>query len=242
MPFDDDDNDTDDKHRRWRHDDKTDDAPATNPSPSYAVRYPRLLYTSPDNTFRVTQTRSHRIQPSVQTLRIVTRLVGWGVPLLLVIVALGLHLTENDVLPLEYGSGRNCWVYPVLANIVFFIGPVVLSLVANVILFIITVVNICRTTKMTRGALQKNRSHKHVISELLIYFKISCLMGFSWLFGLVAALGTTSALWYLFITVNGLQGISVFLSFGVNARVRKLWSKKMTSAGSSASSGSSNTT
>ncbi|XP_003723996.2 adhesion G protein-coupled receptor E2 [Strongylocentrotus purpuratus] len=193
-------------------------------------------------SFRVTQTRSHR-DPTSRLKRYARHsLVGWGVPLLLVIVALGLHFTENDVLLLEYGSGRNCWVYPVLANIVFFIGPVVLSLVANVILFTITVVNIWRTRKMTRGALQQDRSHKHVISELLIYFKISCLMGFSWLFGLVAALGTTSALWYLFITVNGLQGISVFLSFGVNARVRKLWSKKMTSAGSSTSSGSSNKT
>eukprot|EP00057_Strongylocentrotus_purpuratus_P026600 XP_011681074.1 PREDICTED: EGF-like module-containing mucin-like hormone receptor-like 1 isoform X2 [Strongylocentrotus purpuratus] len=193
-------------------------------------------------SFRVTQTRSHR-DPTSRLKRYARHsLVGWGVPLLLVIVALGLHFTENDVLPLEYGSGRNCWVYPVLANIVFFIGPVVLSLVANVILFTITVVNIWRTRKMTRGALQQDRSHKHVISELLIYFKISCLMGFSWLFGLIAALGTTSALWYLFITVNGLQGISVFLSFGVNARVRKLWSKKMTSAGSSTSSGSSNKT
>ncbi|XP_041483074.1 G-protein coupled receptor Mth2-like [Lytechinus variegatus] len=193
-------------------------------------------------SFKGTQTRTHH-SPNSRLKRYARySLVGWGIPLLLVIVSLGLHFTENDIFPLEYGSGRNCWVYPVLANIILFISPIVLSLVANVVLFILTVINICRTTKMTRSALQQDRSHRHVISELLIYFKISCLMGFSWLFGLVAALGTTPALWYIFITVNGLQGISVFFSFGLNARVRKLWRKGMAPAKSGSSSGSSNKT
>ncbi|XP_041483049.1 uncharacterized protein LOC121429860 isoform X2 [Lytechinus variegatus] len=193
-------------------------------------------------SFKGTQTRTHHSPNS--RLRRYARysLVGWGVPLLLVIVSLGLHFTENDILPLEYGSGRNCWVYPVLSNIVFFIGPIVLSLVANVVLFAITVVSICRTTKMTRSTLRKDGSQRNVIAELLIYFKISCLMGFSWLFGLIAALGTTPALWYIFITVNGLQGISVFFSFGLNARVRKLWRKRMAPSKSGSSSGSSHKT
>ena len=99
-------------------------------------------------------------------------LFGWGLPLLLVIICLGLHFTENDVIPLRYGSGRSCWLYPVLANKIFFISPIVISLVANIILFVITVVNIYKTKKMTQVALRKDRTYKNASAELLIYIKV----------------------------------------------------------------------
>ena len=103
-------------------------------------------------------------------------LFGWGLPLLIVIVCLGLHFSENDVIPLRYGSGRNCWLYPVLANIIFFISLIVISLVANIVLFVITVVNIYKTTKMTQVALRTDRTYKNASAELLIYLKVILIL------------------------------------------------------------------
>ena len=55
-------------------------------------------------------------------------------------------------------------------------------------------------------------------------------MGFTWVFGFSAALTGIEALWYLFIILNSLQGLFVFLSFTFNGQVKKLWQKRLTLA------------
>ena len=48
-------------------------------------------------------------------------------------------------------------------------------------------------------------------------------MGFVWISGFVAMVINVRFMWYVFVILSGLQGVFIFLSFGVNKRGRKLW-------------------
>ncbi|XP_030843265.1 adhesion G protein-coupled receptor E2-like [Strongylocentrotus purpuratus] len=52
---------------------------------------------------------------------------------------------------------------------------------------------------------------------------ISSLMGFTWFFGFVAAFSKHQAVWYIFIILNSLQGVYIFLAFAATRRVFDLW-------------------
>ena len=56
-------------------------------------------------------------------------------------------------------------------------------------------------------------------------------MGFTWIFGYIAAFTDVEALWYIYIILNSLQGVFIFISFICNRRVGLLWSKKLKLSG-----------
>ena len=58
-------------------------------------------------------------------------------------------------------------------------------------------------------------------------FQIASLMGFTWIFGYIAAFTDVEALWYIYIILNSLQGVFIFVSFICNRRVGLLWIKKL---------------
>ena len=66
--------------------------------------------------------------------------------------------------------------------------------------------------------------------RIYVFQQISALLGFAWMSGFLAMVVNIPAMWYVFVIVSGLQGVFVFLSFGLNKRARKLWH---TSTGSS---------
>ncbi|XP_030831929.1 adhesion G-protein coupled receptor G2-like [Strongylocentrotus purpuratus] len=89
-------------------------------------------------------------------------------------------------------------------------------------------------TKCTRGvnisgyleapkAQGQTNTYSKQLSDLWIYVKMSTLLGFTWIFGFVAAFADVTALWYIFIILNSLQGVYIFIAFICNKRVFKLW-------------------
>ena len=52
-------------------------------------------------------------------------------------------------------------------------------------------------------------------------------MGFAWVFGYIAAFTDAEALWYIYIILNSLQGVFIFISFICNREVRLLWIQKL---------------
>ena len=52
-------------------------------------------------------------------------------------------------------------------------------------------------------------------------------MGFTWLFGCLGNFINHQAIWYLFVILNSLQGVFIFVSFGCNLRIRGLWREKL---------------
>lgn len=56
-----------------------------------------------------------------------------------------------------------------------------------------------------------------IIQDYRLYCRLSTLMGLTWLIGILASIVNKSrVLWYLFIILNALQGLFIFIAFGLN--------------------------
>ncbi|XP_072048307.1 adhesion G-protein coupled receptor D1-like [Amphiura filiformis] len=152
---------------------------------------------------------------------------AWGSPFLIIIPCLVLHFCQCTQFNFKYGSASACWISDGTANLLTFGVPAAIFLLVNAILFGHTVVGIRSTKRATARLHQDTSTLKRTTQELLIYIKIASLMGFTWIFGYVAAFTGIEALWYIFIILNSLQGVFIFISFMCNRRVGLLWSEKL---------------
>ncbi|ESO90282.1 hypothetical protein LOTGIDRAFT_75877, partial [Lottia gigantea] len=139
-------------------------------------------------------------------------------PMVIVAVCTGLDVgLTNGMLKVGYGTSLCSWISNDMETIViFFYTPVCLSLVINFVCFVITLCGIEKSTKASSMV-----SHDTTRSErrkCVIYTKLSSIMGFTWITGIIAAILEYPALWYIYIILNGLQGFFIFLSFICNRR------------------------
>ncbi|XP_072034131.1 uncharacterized protein [Amphiura filiformis] len=156
---------------------------------------------------------------------------AWGSPFLIVIPCLALHFCQCTLVKFNYGSASACWISDGTANLLTFGVPAAIFLLFNAILFGHTVAGIRSAKRATARIRQDTSKLKRTTNELLIYIKIASLMGFTWIFGYVAAFTGVEALWYIYIILNSLQGVFIFISFMCNRRVGLLWSKKLKLSG-----------
>ena len=153
-------------------------------------------------------------------------LYAWGFPTL--IVAVGLILDFNNLMDgfaPKYGINI-CWISNRKALAVFFVLPVAIMLLGNLLLFSITVHSILQQKKAAQFAVgstasscqQSSTNNKQQI-RFILYIKLALIMGLGWIFGLVASVANVSALWYPFIFFNALQGAFIFLAFGCKRKI-----------------------
>ncbi|KAJ8040311.1 G-protein coupled receptor Mth2 [Holothuria leucospilota] len=165
---------------------------------------------------------------------------AWGVPLTIVSICITLWLWNFHGLSIKYGPVRDftCWLSDDLIVIAAVGGPLVLCLSANAILFIMVARSLYKHKKSSKvlDAEKDPKQHKDKVIELLVYVKISVLMGFSWIFGILADFTKIDALWFFFYLSYLIQAVVIFVFFGLSPRVKKLWrstsvsSTRMTSA------------
>jgi hypothetical protein len=106
-----------------------------------------------------------------------------------------------------------CFVEPYIQNIVTFIGPLVLTCMNNIVMFICTIVNI----KFNKD-IQKSQENK---SELLISIKLFCLTGGVWILQVIDTLFYISPFSFVTTVLTSCQGVFIFLSFATSRQVRK---------------------
>ncbi|XP_064602341.1 uncharacterized protein LOC135468181 [Liolophura sinensis] len=136
--------------------------------------------------------------------------------LVFVISCIVYHVAASGGQDIGYGE-QICFLNKPLDIGIFFALPVGLVLTFNVICFIRTVVSIRRVPDMKNAKNKPNRNHVHV------YFRLSILLGFTWVFGFVAAVVRTNVWWYVYIILNGLQGVFIFVAYCLNKRtIRQL--------------------
>ncbi|XP_071802733.1 uncharacterized protein [Asterias amurensis] len=172
-----------------------------------------------------TFTSQQVLNPNNKKIFLTYCLYGWGVPLLIVSACLAAHHANG--VEFKYGGLRSCWLVGRYAVFVAFGVPLAVSLVANAVLFGLTVHSVHATLKAASMVRKGKSKAKETTTELWIYLKISCIMGFTWTFGCLGAFVDHQAVWYLFIITNSLQGVFIFISFGCNARIRGLWRDKL---------------
>ncbi|XP_041453440.1 adhesion G-protein coupled receptor D1-like [Lytechinus variegatus] len=145
-----------------------------------------------------------------------------GLPLLIVATCLALMFFVEGI-DLHYGDEQTCWIGGGQSNLIAFGVPVLVLLVFNFSCFLDTMRGILKS-KRERKTLQEGTENQKDHQELLkIAVKISSLMGFTWMFGFIAAFSKQQAVWFVFIIINSLQGVYIFLAFAATRRVFDLW-------------------
>ncbi|XP_064625852.1 uncharacterized protein LOC135486721 isoform X1 [Lineus longissimus] len=134
---------------------------------------------------------------------------AWFTPVL--IVAVAITFNEADLAPnLRPLYGKFvCWFGNPSAQLVFFLIPVAIVLVANLVLFMLTLYGICTVQKQAKAA-RKGKKDKYY---LFIYFKLFVIMGLTWLFGFIGTVSNSEPIWYLFIVFNSMQGLFICFVF-----------------------------
>ena len=145
-------------------------------------------------------------------IRIIKRLayiVTLSVFFVIVNVVVSLINSHGDVI--GYG-GIICYISSKLMQIVTFIIPSVVSIVANITLFIYVVVEINKSSINSAG-LQQERNY------LAIYARLSTLTGFTWLVGFLLILVQSEVLEYIFVLLNASQGVFIMVAFSLNRKL-----------------------
>ncbi|XP_070552443.1 adhesion G protein-coupled receptor L4-like [Ptychodera flava] len=123
--------------------------------------------------------------------------LGWGAPLLVVMVAVGIFYNE-------YGTGGSCWL-PTETLLVVFAPTATLVLFFNV--FVLSVViRIMSRTKTVRTKRQEFQlsPFKAGLKATLVLFP---LLGTSWVFGFLSINTNTLLFTYMFVILNSSQGL-----------------------------------
>jgi hypothetical protein len=152
--------------------------------------------------------------------------VIWILPA--IFVAACFLLDFSNVMNLGYGDPTVCWFRQMEAFVYFIYIPAALSLSFNVVTFLITASHLRKHSQ--NMAVRECSSKKR--SNLAIYIKLSSLMGFTWLFGLLnVVVGPTKAFDYLFVISTCLQGVFITVAFVLKKKILRMY-KEMIFRGS----------
>ena len=150
-------------------------------------------------------------------------IVGWIVPGLIVIVCIILdNVDVFDTVQIGYGKGTGCFLSGMKALFIFFNVPHMLSVLFNIVAFILTVYGISHKRMAAPGSKRSDRLF------FFVYLKLFVVMGITWLFAIIASSTGHIVFWYLHFILNGLQGVFVFISFSLRANIwKKMKLKKL---------------
>ncbi|KAK3608627.1 hypothetical protein CHS0354_042624 [Potamilus streckersoni] len=126
-------------------------------------------------------------------------------------------LAQTNGTDMGYGSKWLCFISTELMLGVTFVLPISVLIFINLFLFLIVIMKINKIPKV----------EKHVVNErnyFQIYVRLSTITGLFWTFGIAFFFTRLAVLEYLFIILNGGQGIFIFSAFILNKRVGKLYS------------------
>ncbi|XP_041453546.1 adhesion G protein-coupled receptor E2-like [Lytechinus variegatus] len=165
------------------------------------------------------------IRVSTANLRLLTGYLSlaFGLPFLFVSFTLTLSILKGKDLDFHYGKQSSCWIGDGLAILFVFGVPVLFLLCLNLLFFVKTVHGIAKSKKIGMTLHEGKKACSYTEELLKIAIKVSSIMGFTWLFGFVAAFSKQEALWYIFIILNSCQGLYIFLAFTATRKVCHMW-------------------
>ena len=142
----------------------------------------------------------------------------WLVSFVFILVPVSLDLFSD--FSVKYASSRGiCFIEPHWYIVVFFIGPTLFFISINLLCLLATIYNINKSTVPS----DLDNSAMADRSMAKIFVKISALMGVTWLLALLPYITGIKELWYVFIIVNGSQGVCIFFSSGIIQHIRKIF-------------------
>ncbi|XP_055388156.1 G-protein coupled receptor Mth [Condylostylus longicornis] len=159
-------------------------------------------------------------------------LYGWGMPILITLLTMSVtrfNLVSDDLQP-KFGEGR-CWFQYAHSkpHLVFFLGPVGILFLFNLILFILTL-KYCNQVKKDIQRMQSTNADKPIIktrftvdkTRFIMNTKLFIVMGITWILEIISTIFYDQKnvyLWYISDFSNILQGVLVFFVFVFKRRV-----------------------
>ena len=128
--------------------------------------------------------------------------------------AVGIDQLGPDYLSSGYGKSV-CFSNKYPANIIFFSGPVIISVFINFVCLVQIVYQICRV----RIEIRHVRRSSHY-NDAHVYLRIVVLSGIFWSTGIFASVSESDLLDYIFTLFCGLQGFCITLANMTTARVK----------------------
>lgn len=113
-----------------------------------------------------------------------------------------------------------CSISNPLALIIFFLFPIGSIFLVVFILFSRTILFIHRSRNFSRFATSNSTFHRNF---LVIYIRLAFLMGFQWIFLLIALIFQRNSFWFVFDLINSLPGL--FICFGFLISTKRISSK-----------------
>ncbi|XP_019731076.1 adhesion G-protein coupled receptor D2 isoform X1 [Hippocampus comes] len=144
-------------------------------------------------------------------------LIGWGLPVLIVTITLA---SASE----KYLADGYCWLSVQNGVIWGFAGPVIFIIMVNVMVLTRVVVITISTAKrrsmmLAVGASPVEQTYEQVRAAVKAVLVLLPILGLTWLCGVLVPFSIVMA--YIFILLNSLQGLFIFLIYGVyNTEVR----------------------
>ncbi|XP_069798448.1 adhesion G protein-coupled receptor D2 [Narcine bancroftii] len=144
-------------------------------------------------------------------------LIGWGIPVLIVTITLA---TAHD----KYIADGHCWLNVQNGVIWAFVGPVIFIIMVN--MFVLTRVVLItmstakrRTVMLAVNSSPMEQAYDQIRAAVKAVLVLLPILGLTWLCGVLVPLSVVMA--YIFVILNSLQGLFIFLIYGVyNTEVR----------------------
>ncbi|XP_014849148.1 PREDICTED: adhesion G-protein coupled receptor G2-like [Poecilia mexicana] len=151
-------------------------------------------------------------------------LVGWGVPMLVVIIVIAID--KNNYGLMSYGkfsdgtSDDFCWIRNDIAFYVAVVAYFGVIFIFNIIMFGVVLVQLHRIKKQN----PHNNKHRSTAQDARSVIGITLLLGLTWGFAFFAWGPVNLAFMYLFAIFNSLQGFFIFVFHcAAKETVRRQW-------------------
>ncbi|KAM8874688.1 adhesion G protein-coupled receptor D2 isoform 3-T3 [Spinachia spinachia] len=144
-------------------------------------------------------------------------LIGWGLPVLIVTITLASASGK-------YSADSYCWLSVQNGVIWGFTGPVIFIITVNVMVLSRVVIITISTAKrrsimLAMGTSPVDQTYERIRAAVKAVLVLLPILGLTWLCGVLVPFSIVMA--YIFILLNSLQGLFIFLIYGVyNTEVR----------------------
>ena len=170
------------------------------------------------NIYQAFKMKAHESKAYKAKLLIAYMLLGWGVPLLIVLLTVIVNFTTTGLVLYGDGISGYCWINHSPSLIVAFLTPMGILLAYNSVIVVIVTIYLCVSS----------RSHSKLNGGTKVPFvrfniAIFSVSGVTWLFGFIALLPRLEWAWIPYIIFNSTQGFVIFVAFLFTKRVVLLY-------------------
>ncbi|XP_056895299.1 adhesion G-protein coupled receptor D2 isoform X1 [Takifugu flavidus] len=142
-------------------------------------------------------------------------LIGWGLPVLIVTITLASASGK-------YSADGYCWLSVQDGVIWGFAGPVIFIIMVNILVLtrvVVITISTARRRSIMLAASPTEKAYEQMRAAVKAVLLLLPILGLTWLCGVLVPFSTVMA--YIFITLSSLQGLFIFLIYGVyNTEVR----------------------